>query len=400
MLINFTNQVTLFIYLKSNNVTDFKEPDSLNDNSFYTIVESYPFLCITLLVVCIFTLVYIYSDSSDGSINMRQFEMDNNLKNIKISDLKGFNYLNSKDISSTSYMVEYDTLVLFTLGLLIFFLFLLENYGNRVGSSLSHKLGLDYRNRINTLLALYKTNSEFLRRILRHKAAVNIISNTKWEDRTACTVEYRPAMDRFLWVLMRNNPIYRKYALPAVKPVYDLKQLHLYNYFIYRWCSVYGSAIMRGYKITPNRDFNLKFYNEDYVKSHSPSWKKHTQTFYITDNIRYAESHRQAYKRLARVKQAVWFSYFTCNMSKNNGDSILIKHKPGFKKNVKCVKFNLKPLVKVYVKSRGVVDGDSREVSFYKILKGSGAVPWRLLGLKKTYYVYVVNRYGTYGTGP
>ena len=169
---------------------------------------------------------------------------------------------------------------------------------------------------------------------------------------------------------MHNSSVYPKHILPAVEPMYDLKQLHFYNYFIARLCSVYGSAVERGYRIT------------------------------LDSNFKYAESHRQAYKRLARVKQAVWFSYFTCNMSKNNGDSILIKHKPGFKKNVKCVKFNLKPLVKVYVKSRGIVDGDSREVSFYKILKGSGAVPWRLLGLKKTYYVYVVNRYGTYGTGP
>ena len=73
---------------------------------------------------------------------------------------------------------------------------------------------------------------------------------------------------------MHNSSVYPKHILPAVEPMYDLKQLHFYNYFIARLCSVYGSAVERGYRITLDSNFNFK----------------------------YAESHRQAYKRLVRIK--------------------------------------------------------------------------------------------------
>ena len=96
-------------------------------------------------------------------------------------------------------MIEHDNLVLLTLGILVFFLFLLENHGNRVGySSLYHKLDLDYRNHINVLLALYKANCGFLRCILHRKATVDMISNAKWGDRIAYTVKHEPAVNRLL----------------------------------------------------------------------------------------------------------------------------------------------------------------------------------------------------------
>ena len=97
---------------------------------------------------------------------MKQFGIDNDLNGIKFSDLKGFNHPRLEDIDSDIFMIESNDLILFTLGLLVFFLFLLENYSGHVGyDSFSHKLGLDYRNRINILLSLYKSNSMFLERL-------------------------------------------------------------------------------------------------------------------------------------------------------------------------------------------------------------------------------------------